>query len=180
VSNWGQTASHTHGMRGAREPRARVQGALARAPRAQGCRGHSRVPVRARKGALASGALARVPVRARTHRCDLTCASGSSDSVVQIEASIVFLIFHHEKTRKTYEPAVHFSATTMVVVLKCTLGFYGTGTQSYQINKDGVKRYAECTNLIRPCLNLIRVSTNLVRDRIKRATRSYTHRSGDK
>ena len=40
--------------------------------------GHSRVPVRARKGALTSGALARVPVRARTHqpratnRLDLT------------------------------------------------------------------------------------------------------------
>jgi hypothetical protein len=41
--------------------------------------GHSRVPVRARKGALVSGALAQVPVRARTHRSDLTCASGSSN-----------------------------------------------------------------------------------------------------
>ena len=49
-------------------------GALAQArARAQGsCKGagpgHSRVPVRARKGALTLGALARVPVRARTHR----------------------------------------------------------------------------------------------------------------
>ena len=41
--------------------------------------GHSRVPVRARKGALTLGALARVSVRARTHRSDLTCASGSSN-----------------------------------------------------------------------------------------------------
>ena len=56
----------------------------------------TRVPVRARKGALASGALARVPVRARTHRSDLTCASGSSNrlTVVQIQAPIVFLGTH--------------------------------------------------------------------------------------
>jgi hypothetical protein len=59
--------------------------------------GHSRVPVRARKGALTSGALARVPVRARTHRTS-PVPSGLTvwfkfkpnrwiDSVVQIQAT---------------------------------------------------------------------------------------------
>ena len=56
--------------------------------------GHSRVPVRARKGALTSGALARVPVRARTHHGDLVPPTGWIDSVVQIQAPIVFLGTH--------------------------------------------------------------------------------------
>ena len=59
--------------------------------------GHSRVPVRARKGALTSGALARVPVRARTHRTSpvpVDPLTGWIDSVVQIQAPIVFLGAH--------------------------------------------------------------------------------------
>jgi len=49
--------------------------------------GHSRVPVRARKGALVLGALTRVPVRARTHRTSpvpVDPLTGWIDSVVQM------------------------------------------------------------------------------------------------
>ena len=96
MSNWGQTAAHTHG----RQCLCCVQG-------------HLRKPVRARKKAVRKGAggtgsrvphprkgagpgHSRVPVCARTHRSDLTCASGSSNrlTVVQIQAPIVFLGTH--------------------------------------------------------------------------------------
>jgi len=108
VSNWGQTAAHMHGRQclccvpgHSRVPVRARKGATRKGAGGTGSRvpharkgagpGHSRVPVRARKGALASGALARVPVRARTHHGDLVPPTGWIDSVVQIQAPIVFL-----------------------------------------------------------------------------------------
>ena len=76
--------------------------------------GHSRVPVRARKGALTSGALSRVQIQANSW----------IDSVVQIQAPIVFLGAH------CVEIVLHLAKYGLMKLVPIYMFSVGAGTKT--------------------------------------------------
>ena len=107
---------------------------LARAPRAQGCRARALACARARAqgGTYVGGT--RASVRARAHPPHLTCASGltvwfkfkrhSIDSVVQIQAPIVFLGAHG------VEIVLHLAKYGLMKLVPIYMFSVGAGTKT--------------------------------------------------